>query len=269
MTSQATIRGEPSQEGVGWKRRLGFYAAGGLFLLVSLAFFGLMAGILTYAFTGWFQAAELGIHQLHEILGSAFFWTLIAGMAFTVARPAETISALRQTLLMLVAFLLLLLASFSENLMGPLVMMSLLFVLTVATAALHPARDKILRWKGRLQPWLLGLTVAGAIPLLPYALNQLQIQIGASAGDPHAEVGHWTIMSAYGVAIVLYGLLASLRSVGWRVPAWSAGILAVLFGLASLVLPAQASSVGATWGIAAVIWGVLFVAAAEWTAARE
>lgn len=269
MSSQATITRERPQEGISWQRRIGFYAAGGLFLLISLAFFGLMAGVLAYAFTGWFQAAELGIHQLHEILASALFWSLIAGMAFTVARPTATIGALRQTLFMLAAFLLLLLASFSEALMGPLVMMSILFVLTVVTAALHPARHEVLHLRNGVQPWLLGLTVLAAIPLLPYALNQLQIQIGASPGDPHAEVGHWMITSAYGFAVVLYGLLASLRSAGWRVPAWSAGILAVLFGVASLVMPTQASSVGATWGVAALIWGVLFVAAAEWTAARR
>lgn len=269
MTSQATISRESSGADVSRKRRIGFYVAGGLFLLVSLAFFGLMAGILAYAFTGWFQAAELGIHQLHETLASAFFWSLIAGMLFTVVRPAQTIGALRQTLAMLAAFLLLLLAGFSDNLMGPLVMMSILFVLAVATAALHPARHKILRREGRLQPLLLGLAAVAAIPLLSYALNQLQIQIGSNPADAHAEVGHWMIMSAYGVAIVLYGLLASLRSPGWRVPAWSAGILAVLFGLASILMPAQASSVGATWGAAAIVWGVLFVAAAEWTAARR
>ncbi|MDX1687359.1 MAG: hypothetical protein R3248_05185 [Candidatus Promineifilaceae bacterium] len=266
MTSQATITRERSQEGVGWKRRIGFYVAGGLFLLVSLAFFGLMAGILAHLFTGWFSAAELGVHQLHETLGSALFWSLIAGMAFTVVRPAQMISALRQTLFMLAAFLLLLLASFSESLMGPLVMMSILFVLTAVTAVLHPTRHALLRVREGFNPGLLALTIIAAIPLLPYALNQLQIQIGASPGDPHAEVGHWMIMSAYGVAIVLYGLLASLRSSGWRVPAWSAGILAVLFGLASLLLPTQASAVGPTWGTVAVAWGVLFVAAAEWTA---
>lgn len=269
MSSQATITGERPHEGISWQRRIGFYAAGGLFLLVSLAFFGLMAGILAYAFTGWFSAAELGVHQLHETLASALFWSLIGGMAFTVVRPTTTIGALRQTLFMLAAFLLLLLASFSEALMGPLAMMSILFVLTVVTAALHPARHEVLRLRNGVQPWLLALTAVAAVPLLPYALNQLQIQIGASAGDPHAEVGHWMIMSAYGVAVVLYGLLASLRSAGWRVPAWSAGILAILFGAASILLPTQASSVGATWGAAAVVWGALFVAAAEWTAARR
>lgn len=269
MTNQATLSRESSSEKVGRKRRIGFYAAAGLFLLISIAFFGLMANVLTYAFTGWFQAAELGIHQLHETLASAFFWSLIAGMIFTLVRPARTIGAIRQTLAILAAFVLILLASLSENLMGPLVMMSILLTLAVVTAALHPARQEILRLRERVQPWLLGLTVVAAVPLLPYALGQLQIQIGASAGDPHAEVGHWTIMSGYALAIVICGLLASLRSAGWRVPAWSAGILAVWFGLASTLFATQASAAGATWGIAAVIWGVLFVAAAEWTAARR
>lgn len=265
MSSEATISRERAQEEVGHKRQIGFYVAGGLFLLISLGFFGLMANILTPVFTGWFQAAELGIHQLHEILGSAFFWSLIAGMIFTLVRPAQTISALRQTVAMLAGFVLLLLASLSENLMGPLVMMSILFVLAVVTAALHPARHKILRLHGRARPWLLGLVAVAAIPLLNYAFTQLQSQIGASPGDPHAEVGHWTIMSGYALAIVIYGLLAGLGSAGWRVPAWSAGIMAILFGLASLLLPTQASSIGANWGPVAIVWGIVFVATAELT----
>jgi Na+/H+ antiporter NhaD/arsenite permease-like protein len=76
------------------------------------------------------------------------------------------------------------------------------------------------------------------------------------------------------VTIVLTGLLAALRTRGWRIPAWSAGVAAIMFGLGSVVFPDQPGAVGRGWGGVAIVGGVLFIAAAERevrraTAARE
>lgn len=251
---------------VGQARRIGFYLFGGLFVAFSIFAFWIMSGILPYVFTGWFQPEALGIHQLHETMASAFFWSILAGMIFTLVRPAHTISALRQTLTILMAFALLLLAT--GNLMEPLMLISILLVLSIVTAVLHPARADLIRVLGRVNRWSLGLVVVALIPLLSYAMTQFMTQAGAAPADPHAEVGHWAIMGGYALAIVICGLLASLRSPGWRVPAWSAGVLAFLLGLASLLLPTQASSVGTLWAALAIVWGVVFIAANELTATK-
>lgn len=81
-------------------------------------------------------------------------------------------------------------------------------------------------------------------------------------------------MAAMAVAIVLTGLLAALRTRGWRIPTWSAGVAAIVFGLASVVFPDQPGAVGRGWGVLAIAGGVLFIAVAEWegrraTATRE
>ncbi|MBI2648212.1 MAG: hypothetical protein HYW93_00960 [Thaumarchaeota archaeon] len=59
--------------------------------------------------------------------------------------------------------------------------------------------------------------------------------------------------------------MASLRPDGWRLTAWVAGLLPALLGLASVVFPDLSSSLGLVWGVAAIAWGVGFVAAAELT----
>jgi 1,4-dihydroxy-2-naphthoate octaprenyltransferase len=72
-------------------------------------------------------------------------------------------------------------------------------------------------------------------------------------------------MAALGFIIILLGLLASLKPRGWRVAAWIAGFLPIFIGLASIVLPDAESSLGLGWSFAAVVWGIVFVAASELT----
>jgi hypothetical protein len=89
------------------------------------------------------------------------------------------------------------------------------------------------------------------------AITQIQMT------DSHAAQGHYGLMVAMSVTLLVYGLFASAAPTGWRFSAWSAGGLAVVFGLSSVVYPFQASSLGTTWGALAIVWGVVFIAASE------
>ncbi|MGH9857438.1 MAG: hypothetical protein ACRD4B_06295, partial [Acidobacteriota bacterium] len=79
----------------------------------------------------------------------------------------------------------------------------------------------------------------------------------------HATAGHYRNMAALSLIVILTGLLASFRLPGWRFAAWIAGLLAVFLGLASVVLPEAESSLGVTWGLVVIAWGILFIAVAE------
>jgi hypothetical protein len=67
-----------------------------------------------------------------------------------------------------------------------------------------------------------------------------------------------------------------VRLSGWRITAWCAGAGAFLYGLASLVFATfpgtnvpYPGSEGAGWGVAAMVWGLWFIAAARWEAVRS
>ena len=87
------------------------------------------------------------------------------------------------------------------------------------------------------------------------------------AGPPH-HVLRLSTMAAMAIAIVLAGLLASLKPHGWRIPAWCAGMAVVVYGLASVVFPDHPGAEERGWGSLAIAGGVLFIAAAEWEAKR-
>ena len=95
---------------------------------------------------------------------------------------------------------------------------------------------------------LLAITLIAAVPLVAYALD-----MGAQArdleGPPH-HVQRLSTMAAMALSIVLIGLLAALRTRGWRIPAWSAGTAAIVFGLASVVFPDNR----APWGVDGEAW---------------
>jgi hypothetical protein len=137
--------------------------------------------------------------------------------------------------------------------------------------ALHPARRELLRLGGGPTVLLAALAILGAIPAAGYAVKMIDLarQAGPSCflgqcarGDRFAE------MAALAGAAVLVGILAALKTSGWRVSAWSAGAAALIVGAASMVLPDAPGSLGRGWGAVTVAWGVLFVGAAEWESRR-
>jgi hypothetical protein len=110
---------------------------------------------------------------------------------------------------------------------------------------------------------LLALIIIAAVPLLAFASTNIGLQ--RTVTDDHAALGHYGFMAAFSFTVIGVGLLASLRPDGWRLTAWVCGLLPALLGLASLVYPDVASSIGLVWSLAAMAWGVGFVAAAELT----
>jgi hypothetical protein len=159
-------------------------------------------------------------------------------------------------------------ASDSQNLVPVMIILPAIGILL----ALHPAREEFFRRGAALSLTLLAITVIAAVPLVACALD-MGAQAQDLAGPPH-HVQRLSTMAAMALVIVLTGLVAALQTRGWRIPAWSAGMAAIVFGLASVVFPDQAGAAGRGWGGVAIAGGVLFIAVAEWevkraTAARE
>jgi hypothetical protein len=242
------------------RRRAAFYIPWILFIILFIALFGVAVPVLPFIVTGWIDPAALGAHLIHDMLASALLWAALLGMVAQARSPQAHVGGMLQAL---GVFLVMCLAIIAGAYFFPPPFIFL--VLALVAAALHPARADLLSWRGIGHPAPAALTAVAAIPLLLYAAAQIGLQRAAVPQDPHAEMGHWLLMGAYALTILFLAAVSVTRPSGWRLPAWSAGLLALLLGLVSLLHPNQASGVGAAWGLLALGWGIMFVAAAEWS----
>lgn len=233
-------------------------------LVVVVVVFGLGFFGLTSLVIGWFAGVEGVAGPVTDLgYGALIGIILTMGLAVQLHAPQSKIAGIQQAALVVPALLMgSAVALDSQDLVSAL-------IVTVAVGsllALHPARGEFLKKGGSISPTLLAITILGAIPLTAYAL-----EMGAQAqdlkGPPH-HVQRLSTMAAMAFAIVLTGLLAAAKTRGWRIPSWSTGAAATVFGLASLVFPDSPGSPGQGWGMLAVAGGLLFIAAAEWEARR-
>ena len=241
------------------RRRIAFRAwAASLTAIFGVAFFGLTSLVLA-----WFQEVE-GVAGPVTDLGYGILIGIIltTGLLVQLRGPELKIAGVQQAFLVIPALVIgSAIASDAQNLVPALILLPAIGILL----ALHPAREEFFSGAAPSRT-LLATTVIGAVPLVAYALD-MGAQARDLAGPPH-HVQRLSTMAAMALAIVLTGLLAALRTQGWRIPAWSAGTAAIVFGLASVVFPDQHGAVGRTWGGAAVAGGVLFIAMAELQARR-
>jgi hypothetical protein len=215
-------------------------------------------GLITLGL-GWFESVEGVAGPVTDLgYGALVGIILTMGLLVQLRAPEEKIAGVQQAALVIPALLIgSALAADSQNVVVALLLVPALGILL----ALHPARREFFTRRAGLSPKLLVIAILGAIPLGAYALA-----MGAEArdlvGPPH-HVQRLSTMAAMAIAVVLVGGLAALRTQGWRIPAWSAGAAAVVFGLASVVFPDQRGAEGRGWGGVAIAGGVLFITVAE------
>jgi hypothetical protein len=207
-------------------------------------------------------SGEMATHEVHMIAESAVKWALAAAVVANVHRPERQAGSAWQlclpTVLLMGSYLL-----WAEMDSEMAVILTAVTVAAVLTFAVHPSP-----WGDRLRstssPSLpLGvLTAVAAVPLLTYGIGQYRIHLASSLADPHYEMGHWILMGAYAFGILLLAGLSTLRVSGWRLNAWTAGVLAALLGLASLAVSAP-SALASPWALLAIAWGTAFIVIAE------
>lgn len=229
----------------------------GVFLL---AFVALLADGVPSLVRGWIATGEDVIHRVHDIQHGVFMG-IVAAVAVAVQLGRPSPAGAQQVGLVAVTFVV---AMIGGGLFGPESAPVFIFlVLVAAYLAVHPDRDRLLAGGEPSAPLAL-LAVVGGIPLLWYAWGQLATQGAAPATDPHvAEEPHYAGAASATIVLTLLVVAAARRPEGWRMPAWSAGVGAVVLGVGSLLFPAYVSSFGRVWGAAVLVWGLAVIVVTE------
>jgi hypothetical protein len=206
-------------------------------------------------------------HEIHTFAQGVIGWTVIAAVAMNLRATARQVGAAWvYGLISVLAFAMFLALADLPPEVVPIVA-AVLVVGLVAFLA-HPSS---LRAKFRpVEPpsrSLLGLIAVAAVPLVVYAAGQLSIHAGSGPHDEHYQFGHWIVMAVYALTVIPIGLVAAFKVPGWRFPAWVAGAVVGLLGVASLGINAV-SQLSTPWALAAITWAVAFVGVAEREARR-
>ena len=83
-------------------------------------------------------------------------------------------------------------------------------------------------------------------------------QVSGGTTDQHAEFGHYGLMAAMAVIVVLAALIGSTALAGRRLVAWLTVGSLVYLAVASMLFSNQASSLGAAGGVAALAMCLLY-----------
>jgi hypothetical protein len=216
---------------------------------------------------GWTRGGIEAMHRVHDVGWGAFAVLLLfVPAAAQLWRPERRPAAMQQLVLCLAVGGIVMAAS-GALVTTHLVRGALIAGPAVVMFVLHPARARILR-PGRVSASLAAFAVLGAIPLTRFAVLQLDIQ-RVDHWSPHGLEFHWGTMATLTLAIIATLFVAAIRAPGWRLPAWCAGLAVAAFGLASAIYPSYASSIGRSWGMGAMAFGVVFISAAEWQLLAE
>lgn len=265
----------------GWRRIL--------FTILTLVPLAIYAGLAQgwrnqiFLITSWFgisgplppEFLEIG-HRLHEVAFAVVFWPVLVGLLIQLRWPKRYLAGIYMALIGLVGLLL---AFAVTNYWDPVMILVFLGVPTVLATLAHPAGRELLGVfnSDRVHRVLLVLTIVAAVPLLAFSANQIGLQTGAiepshdHAGgghdeevhEAHIEFGHFTIVVGLIFGVIGLGLLASLQPPGGTIAAWVAGLMVAVYALAGLLAPEAASNPGLLWNLAAIVWAVVFIGAAQ------
>lgn len=250
-----------------------------LVVLVALAILGFFGAVVATGLLGLNASAQaMGHfsehhHRIHDLTFAFLFGTAAVGLLAQLVSPSRNIAGQLMALIPWLALALVFpLTSFWSAPGGGFVIVAtvLLGTLTLNAAIFHPTGRGLIRSfsVSRTDRALLALVLVASLPLLGYAATNIGLQANPIQ-DGHAAAGHYGFMAALSFTVIGVGSLAGLRPDGWRLTAWVAGALPGLLGLSSLAFPDVSSSLEPVWAIASIAWGIVFVAAAERSWARD
>jgi hypothetical protein len=221
---------------------------------------GVAFGLLTIVFG--LVGPDQEIHAVHNAVVASLLIVLTAPPMIAVARdPAHA----GRPLVILAALVVAGLAAMGLALTPDPFILPVLVLIGVLWW-LAPNRERA--WPpGHFSITMVALVTAGAVLLVPYAVEQAGLQRVDHSSD-HAAFFHWVETAFYAAGIVVVGLLGALRPGAFRLATACAGLALAILGTASVLLPQFASALVAPWSWLALLGGVAFVALGEREARR-
>ncbi len=191
-------------------------------------------------------------HRSHFMAIGLVAWTVVPAVLVQLRKPWRRVAP------MLVAVVMGIAGAIAYGLAGTLAAwVSEDLIITIpflVLAALHPRAPDLLRRPG-FDRGMLQWAVLGAVPWTVYALAQARLQYLDQPGDIHAGIEHWAAAFLLAVAVVTSAIVGASDHDGWRLPAWTAVALPVLFGVHSLVFPGLASGLSLVAAGGSIAWG--------------
>jgi hypothetical protein len=234
--------------------------------------FGLIFGLALFGWIGlvggWFAGGKDQIHRVHDIGSSG------VATGIFVAIPLVIVAWRRDA----VALLQMLFAAAVATVIGSVIAHDWTFLIyavflavpAVVLLAISRGWHRYAEAGEGIAPELFVATLVSAPFWVAFAITMARLQRTGAPNDPHVEMHHWTGMAIMALGVLLLGILASVRTDGWRIVAWLTGIGSVVYGLASVVFATYPGSdvpypggEGTLWGLLAIAWGVVFIALAE------
>ncbi len=241
-----------------WRRRVFSLA---VVLTIGLAgLFGVMVLLMNLqpGFMGMSLFSEAH-HRIHDLTFAVLNGTAVVGMLAQLRVPTRNVASQLMALIPFAALMLAVALTNTWVLSPPWLAVG---ASTVLATMFHPAGDPLRSFSAaRLDRAMLTLVGAAAVPFLAFAWTNIGLQ--RAGPSDHALLGHYGYMAALSFTVIGVGLLASARPDGWRLTAWVAGLLPAFLGLASLMFPDNNGSLLLPWALAAIAWGIAFVAVAE------
>ena len=231
-------------------RPVAYYAA--VVVGIALAVIGL-GELLLLGILGWFDAATLddmypgaSVHRMHVLAQAVVAWLIAVGILIQPWRSPRTLGPAIAALVTLVAYTS---AAMVAGVFDPLAVIGVAALSVIVWA--HPGRSarRLLPFRGSML--VLGAPlIAGSIAL---AGQQFVVQLSATSADPHAAIGHYGFTAAMAISLTVAALIGATPLPGRAITAWLAVGGALYYGLASIVFPTEASSLGVAGGAVALI----------------
>ena len=227
-------------------------SAVGLALISLTAGFGAVDLVSPWVLHEGTQVTDVGYGTLAGLV-------IPIGLLTQTRSPEQRVAGLQQVAAAAVAFLL------AGAITGERPLLAAAAAVTLATAALaalHPMRRLLVRRPARPSLPLLVLAVAACAPGSQYALHTAFNQRnGVLPADAHLGLQHWAALSAAALAALFAALLASLRTVGFAIPGFTAAAGVFAWALTCLAYPNSAGAMSPTWAGLSIVWALTFAVA--------